>query len=481
MKKTIITTVGTSFFENYSSSEVQDCFRGSHKGISKRIKTIRDESQSSNDYDDFDIEIEEIEEILIPIFFKDIHKTKTDNSLKWQLKEGVLNTSASAEITSILAIAEQEQSDNLEIEVYLLATDTVLSVFAAELIKKWFKQNKPEITVLFERPNSLNAQEESNHVIHKLSVSSNEDYQQGFMNLISVVTKLIQAKKKAKEETILNITGGYKAIIPILTLVGQIEEVPLKYIYDESSKNNQVELVEVRNLPISFDWELGELYLDSLSTEGLKIIGEKPETLNLLRNLSLVQKNKFKLTPLGFLFKEKLLHSLTNKKTLLGYLAELKVFEYFTQQEVTIIRGKTYWWNYYSSFYEQPRFDRDATKERKIDLDIFIKEETEKWFEVKSCSKAGLKKGFKQIQVMLDFIEKTNYTGIETLGLILYKLENTDISRYKNQIRNIRNLFKNKNTTCVIYCINIPENEKGMFNAKHFFEHDIVLNLVQAF
>jgi putative CRISPR-associated protein (TIGR02619 family) len=269
MKKVIITTVGTSLFENYRSTEIQDCFQTDYKGISTLIKNIKDNSETSNDYDKCDIEIEEIERIITPYFFTGIHKNRTDNGRKWKLERGVLNVDASAEITSIIAIAEKEEPD-VEIEIHLIATDTVLSVFAAELIEKWFKQNKPAIKVFFQRPNELKTQKDSDYVIHKLRVSSNEDYQEGFMNLIEVVTALIKSNKEAKNETVLNITGGYKAIIPILTLVGQLEEVPLKYIYDENSLNKEIELVEVKNLPISFDWVVVEALKPFLKKEFLK-------------------------------------------------------------------------------------------------------------------------------------------------------------------------------------------------------------------
>jgi CRISPR/Cas system-associated protein Csm6 len=250
MKKTIITTVGTSILENYNGIEISDCFKTEYKPIGTHLSNIRNAKQNtSSDYNDFDIEIEEVYDIIKDNWFKGIHKIKNEKGeWKWKKEANVLNNNASAEIASILAIAGNET----DVRVHLIATDTVLSVLAAELIQKWFNQNKPEITVAFTRPEKLEQQSDSNNVIRNLSISSNDKYQEGFMNLIEVVSKLIDEGKKGK--VILNITGGYKAIIPIMTLLGQIKEVPLKYIYEESDLNEKTELVEVGNLPISFDW-----------------------------------------------------------------------------------------------------------------------------------------------------------------------------------------------------------------------------------
>jgi CRISPR/Cas system-associated protein Csm6 len=229
----IITTVGTSIFENYKDKNPTDKgFKGIYKDFKKK----------SDDYSCFkNVDTDDIEDL--------------ENGVKSWFKG---NKNASAEITSILAIANEAKDDET-IEVHLIATDTVLSVLAAELIKCWFNENEqPNIKVVFERPEKLKTQADSKHIIHKLSISSNKEYQEGFMNLIEVVSKLIDKNKKAKEETILNITGGYKAIIPIMTLLGQIKKVPLKYIYEESNTDDTTQLVEVGNLPIHIDWKILE-------------------------------------------------------------------------------------------------------------------------------------------------------------------------------------------------------------------------------
>lgn len=230
MKKTIITTVGTSIFENYNKSK-----KGKDSNFTANYSKLRDGSYPFSEWAIHTSRIENLRGIIEKTF---------DNS----------NCNTSAEIASILSIAKQTKEGE-EVKVHLIATDTVLSVLAAELIRDWFKERHKNITVSFEHSSQLETQDDSKHIIYKLQVSSNATFQEGFMNLIEVVSRLIDEGRN-EGEVILNITGGYKAIIPIMTLIGQIKKVPLKYIYEESSFDNNDSLVEIGNLPIEFDFSI---------------------------------------------------------------------------------------------------------------------------------------------------------------------------------------------------------------------------------
>jgi len=245
----IITTVGISIFENYFEDNPEDTLKDDYQD---RLKDTKDNNAT---------------------FEKWIEKNRYKVPLEEKVAAWSFNKqTASAEITSILAIAKTATACT----VHLIATDTVLSVSAAELIQKWFEESEEIIEVIFIRPEKLAKQEDSNHIIHKLRVASNKDYQEGFMNLIEVVTKLLE---QHKEEVILNITGGYKAIIPIMTLIGQLKNVSLKYIYQENELSERTELVEIGNLPISFDWNVVEalnpfLKAAFLSRTEIRTLGE---------------------------------------------------------------------------------------------------------------------------------------------------------------------------------------------------------------
>ena len=57
-----------------------------------------------------------------------------------------------------------------------------------------------------------------------------------------------------------------KAVIPFMTLYAQLKNIELRYMYEESDN-----LVKVGNLPIQFDWAVGELYHDFLCEEEIRL------------------------------------------------------------------------------------------------------------------------------------------------------------------------------------------------------------------
>lgn len=69
--------------------------------------------------------------------------------------------------------------------------------------------------------------------IEGLQVKDAETFRDaGFINLIDKVVAI----KGEDTSTILNISGGYKALIPPLTLLAQLEQIPLYYIYEDSGE-----------------------------------------------------------------------------------------------------------------------------------------------------------------------------------------------------------------------------------------------------
>lgn len=150
----------------------------------------------------------------------------------------------SAEIESILAIA-RELKEN--VEVYLLATDTVLSRLACELLEEWFAKNytkTPTIALKF------NAQHD---LIKGLQVENAQQFKnEGLVNLI---TRFDQLCGGYFGNVVINITGGYKAVIPYLTILGQVNKVPVKYIFEETNT-----LIEIPGLPLTLDRSLFEKY-----------------------------------------------------------------------------------------------------------------------------------------------------------------------------------------------------------------------------
>lgn len=59
------------------------------------------------------------------------------------------------------------------------------------------------------------------------------------------------------EKIVFNITGGFKTTIPYLTIMGQVNNIPLYYIFEETE-----ELIKIPQSPIDISWGRFEKYAD---------------------------------------------------------------------------------------------------------------------------------------------------------------------------------------------------------------------------
>ncbi|MHB1127776.1 MAG: putative CRISPR-associated protein [Bacillota bacterium] len=208
MKK-VITTVGTSIFTNYLDY---------HKDIKEHYDKVKDvphrEWESSH---------RRLDRIRKPVS-------------EWVIG----NEMASAEIKSILRL---QQELNEELEVILLTTDTVLSRLAAEIIMGCL-ENKAGITVYFEPPGD---------VISGLQVTDRIRFEkEGLVNLIK---RLYDLWGGYSDNVILNITGGYKGVIPYLTIMGQVNGIPTCYLFEDTT-----ELLWIPQAPLDIGWGMFEKY-----------------------------------------------------------------------------------------------------------------------------------------------------------------------------------------------------------------------------
>ncbi len=308
MKK-IITTVGTSLFTNYMKPEAQAMIEG-YQCIVKPFDVLDTCIDASDRKPDKEKEIR-------------------DEMQYWLTLD---NPNACAEIKSLSKIAEQEG----DIEVYLLATDTVLSVLACELIRDFLKK---EMT--FANGKVKNIHFDNGLIVKGLNVKSASSFQKiGFQELLKIIRKKSLEVKQynfnkndnQKHGIILNISGGYKAIIPVITLIGQLEELPLSYIYEDSN-----ELIPIGNLPIDFDWDLASQFYFFLSNENtLTDQSQKnPNKLifNTMFDMKLIEKDvsgSIKKTILGDLIVEFVKEGLPIANEVMGYNAELKLLAFYS-------------------------------------------------------------------------------------------------------------------------------------------------------
>lgn len=272
-----IVTVGTSLFTNYLKN---------NKSFLNEYERLIDEPYSN--YGSFSHEV---------------------NKIKSDLDKKAKDIDLSAEIKTLVKLKEELSE---KIEVYLFSTDTILSKLASEIIKAKYNDEFDFREI---------------KVIEGLQTKDFTKYDSiGFLRLVGAFKKFIQTISDEKCETYLLISGGYKAIIPPLTILGQLYNMKLVYVYEESE-----ELIYFPKLPIHYDWSLAEQYYPFLQliAQGRKL--DNNEILEEMSELHLLRKSNhnFKLTSLGQLFKEYIESELPIADNTLGFFVEYKLLEHF--------------------------------------------------------------------------------------------------------------------------------------------------------
>ena len=214
----------------------------------------------------------------------------------------------SAETTTIQKITEKYR-DEKYFEVHLIATDTLLSYVVAEAIKKFYEGNK-NIKVYFDRKKD---------VIEKLMVSnSSEIVKKGYKNLIK---KLLDLTTGYNE--IYNISGGYKALVPIMTLIASYKKINLAYIYE-----NEDNLIKIPPFPFEIKKDiinkLSKIF-DEIDTNS-EI--EKNKFYNLIGGLSNEDKRI-----LEFIFEEE-----EDNKIITSTIGDILLEDYLESKEIELIK-----------------------------------------------------------------------------------------------------------------------------------------------
>ena len=207
--KTLITPVGTSLFRNYLDQNRNGGFSRNYERIKNCSASMWDASNKQNVIDD-------------------LKKTSQAFINKVELR-------ASAELQSIANIQDKLNED---LTVRLLASDTIASRLAAEILKEQSKILKNEVSVKFNYKDDI---------IEGLQVDkSNEFLNRGMTNLIRKINTIANGDWLALA---INITGGYKATLPYLAILAQLNRVPLYYNFEDTK-----ELITVSPIPLISDW-----------------------------------------------------------------------------------------------------------------------------------------------------------------------------------------------------------------------------------
>lgn len=219
--RTLVTPVGTSLFTNYLNANGNSAFRDAYETIRK---------SPASEWADYALEI------------SDLRTANLDFIVN---KRG----SASAELQSIAKIQAELNDD---IRVRLLASDTIASRLAAEILADGTAASVLGDKVLVE----FDAETD---VIRGLQVENPKDFTNEGMTYLIQKIDSISANAGGWQAVAINITGGFKATVPYLTILAQLYRVPLYYNFEDTDA-----LIKIPQAPLVIDWGLIERHSDLL-------------------------------------------------------------------------------------------------------------------------------------------------------------------------------------------------------------------------
>jgi hypothetical protein len=224
--------------------------------------------------------------------------------------------------------------------VYLIATDTLESAVCAWAIQAWFvTKNDERFTKVH-----FSLAHNSVFVIKDLRVDkSTELVERGFSNLLSFIKERAKIQisnnsttnPKLRQEIdpniVLNVTGGFKAIIPFMTVFANLYNWDISYTFEDIDSP----LITLPPLPINFDTTLAEIYypyLDDINLNNLDFVNENQAILKEIESSLLIRKKEnqtYATSIFGRVFMDYLESQweLSNKNNF-SFIVEHKVFEH---------------------------------------------------------------------------------------------------------------------------------------------------------
>ncbi len=222
---TLITPVGTSLFTNYLDKNA------SNSMFSRNYDRIKKEPASNWNKD------RRISEAI-----KNLGLSSEDFIRSSGIK-------ASAELQSTAKIQNELQA---KIKVHFLASDTIASRLAAEILRDQI--NNPNFILGRQIEAKFNSDPTVGKVdvIPNLQVNNRTDFSRdGMPNLFHKINDIKDWEAGGNQNLAINITAGYGATLPYLTIFGQLERVPLYYNFEASN-----ELIVIPQAPLAINWDL---------------------------------------------------------------------------------------------------------------------------------------------------------------------------------------------------------------------------------
>ena len=162
----------------------------------------------------------------------------------------------------------------------------------------------------------------------------------GIKNLATGFTESGEAVQNFNDnnfkDILINISGGYKAIIPVMTIIGQLEDIAVTYLHEESN-----EVITIGSLPLDFDWHKVEEYYDFLNFANLDVhndINNYTEIRDEMIREKVITKisnhpPQYQKTIVGSLIKDFASEKLPTAFEVMGFYVELKLLEFYSKKE----------------------------------------------------------------------------------------------------------------------------------------------------
>lgn len=152
---------------------------------------------------------------------------------------------ASGELNALVRILNEHPANNND-HLYFLATNTPSGALAARILSDFVVEH-------FLRDSEV-------RIIDGLQVQKADQLREiGVPNLITTIFDILEDHPSGTFHRVLNATGGFKNIMPYLTLIGMLQHLDVAYIFEGSE-----ELITLAGLPVRLDVELLEEYFDAL-------------------------------------------------------------------------------------------------------------------------------------------------------------------------------------------------------------------------
>ncbi|MEG8945804.1 hypothetical protein [Rosettibacter firmus] len=203
---TLITSIGTSLISKFNETK---------RKYVDLIDDMKDRTYDEKYIDNNKYQIDKLKSDLISLLQED--------------------KSSSAEVISTLKLYEKLKT---RINIIPIVTDTLLSNICSDVISE----------VL---PSYQDFQVSDKILVKGLQVYDNKKFlKEGMPNLINKLEYYSSLRN-----VYLNFTGGYKGVIPYLTLWAQVNNIKMIYLYEESN-----ELIEIPQAPIDISWSIFHKY-----------------------------------------------------------------------------------------------------------------------------------------------------------------------------------------------------------------------------